>query len=285
MYLLIILNQFIASFTHIIAKDITSYTEPALVLLFRSFVASACFIIYLLFLRKNKIPFEKKDLPVLIILSLLNIPINQFLFVESVKLTSAPNVSLAYSLSPAFVLILSYFLLKEKLTAKKIIGIVIALAGTAVVFSKSDISLSSKSFQGDILALCASISWALYIVLGKNFTTKYGAIYATSLTMTIGTVFFVVVYFFSGHSFVYPNFSYVDWSKIVYLGFFTSVLNYVIGYYALTKIEATKLSIFNNLQPVLTTVFAILIFSYSLSVEFVIGSIGIIGGVFLTQRG
>lgn len=134
MYLLIILNQFIASFTHIIAKDITSYTEPALVLLYRSFVASACFIIYLLFLRKNKIPFDKKDLPVLIILSLLNIPINQFLFVESVKLTSAPNVSLAYSLSPAFVLILSYFLLKEKLTAKKVIGIVIALAGTAVVF-------------------------------------------------------------------------------------------------------------------------------------------------------
>ena len=143
MYLLILLNQLIASLTHIIAKDITSYTEPALVLLFRALIASSCFAVYLIFFRKNKVPFEKKDIPILLILSAINIPINQFLFVESVKLTSAPNVSLAYSLSPVFVFILSSSILKEMPTAKKMLGILIAVIGTIVVISQNEIDFDS----------------------------------------------------------------------------------------------------------------------------------------------
>ena len=285
MYILILLNQLIASLTHIIAKDITSYTEPALVLLFRALIASSCFVIYLLFFRKNKIPFEKKDIPILLVLSAINIPINQFLFVESVKLTSAPNVSLAYSLSPVFVFILSSSILKEMPTAKKLLGILIAVTGTIVVISQNEIDFDSKSFLGDGLALLASISWALYTIFGKNFTMKYGAIYSTSLTMIFGTALFIPVFFIVGNEFIVPNFTYIDWSKIFYLGVFTSVISYIIWYYALSKFEATKLSVFNNLQPVLTTLLAILLLNYSLSPEFIIGSIGIIGGVYLTQRG
>ncbi len=285
MYLLILLNQLIASLTHIIAKDITSYTEPALVLLFRALVASSCFGIYLLFFRKNKVPFKKKDIPILLILSAINIPINQFLFVESVKLTSAPNVSLAYSLSPVFVFILSSSILKEMPTAKKLLGILIAVTGTIVVISQNGIDFDSKGFLGDILALIASVSWAFYLLLGKNFTMKYGAIYSTSLVMIIGTFIFIPLFFITGNRFVVPNLTFIDWSKIFYLGIVTSVINYVVNYYVLKRMEATKLSIFTNLQPVLTTVLAILLLNYSLSPEFIIGSIGIIGGVYLTQRG
>jgi len=285
MYILILLNQLIASLTHIIAKDITSYTEPALVLLFRALIASSCFVIYLLFFRKNKIPFEKKDIPILLVLSAINIPINQFLFVESVKLTSAPNVSLAYSLSPVFVFILSSSILKEMPTAKKMLGILIAVIGTIVVISQNEIDFDSNSFFGDGLALLASVSWALYTLFGKKFTIKYGAVYSTSLTMIIGTSMFIPIFFIAGNEFAVPDFTYIDWSKILFLGIFTSVINYIIWYHALSKFEATKLSIFNNLQPVLTTVLAILLLNYSLSQEFIIGSIGIIGGVYLTQRG
>ena len=198
------------------------------------------------FFRKKKIHFERKDIPVLLILSALNIPINQFLFVESVKLTSAPNVSLAYALSPVFVFILSSYILKEIPTLKKLTGIIIAIIGTITVLSQNEIDFDSKSFFGDVLALLASISWALYTILGKNFTMKYGAIYSTSLTMIVGTALFIPVFFIAGNEFILPNYTYIDWSKIFYLGIFTSVISYIIWYYALSKFEATKLSVFNN---------------------------------------
>jgi drug/metabolite transporter (DMT)-like permease len=283
--LLIIVQQLIASLTHIIAKSITNDIIPTTVLFIRASIAASVFIIWILIKKSYIIKIKPKDYLKLLLLGFINIPINQFLFLESIKRTTPPNVSLAYALSPVFVFIIAYFYLKEKITVKKAIGITIALLGAIVLLSEKGFNFSSESMKGDILALIASLSWAFYTIFGKNLTRRYGAIYITGLTMIIGFILYIPIFLMMPVQFEGIQISTVNWLQLLYLGAFSSAVGYAIWYYALSKIDASKLSVFNNLQPALTALLAFLFFGTAITEYFVIGGTLILAGVFVTQRG
>ncbi len=284
MYLILILQQILSSITHIVAKDVTTNIIPSSILFYRSLIA-AIFFFLIVKIRNNKIKVEKKDYLTFIILSILNIPINQFLFLISIKYTTAPNVALAYALSPIFVYIIAHFYLKEKSSYLKITGIAIAIIGAFFLISEKGFSFRSTAFLGDILALSASLAWALYTVLGKNVINKYGAIYSAAITMQLGFVLYLVIYLFLPEKSNPLSFTTFNWFDILYLGIFSSGVSYILWYYALKKIQASKVSVFNNLQPIFTTILAIIFLNQSLTLTFVSGGLMILLGVVLTQTG
>ena len=284
MYILIFLQQLIASFTHVLAKNLTESVHPELILFYRSLLAALIVICWIIFKKSHLKKIEKRDIPVLIILSILNIPVNQFLFITAIHLTTAPNAALAYSLSPAFVLIIAIIFLKESAGILKISGIIIAFAGAFLIFFERGLEINSSTFLGNILVLIASFSWALYTVIGRNFTRKYGAIYSTSLAMILGFLFYVPIFLVLPVPFHFVEIRLINWLQIFYLGIFSSVVGYVLWYYALKKIEASRVAVFNNLQAVLTTILSVIFLSQVITMTFVIGGILIIIGVVIAQK-
>jgi drug/metabolite transporter (DMT)-like permease len=133
--------------------------------------------------------------------------------------------------------------------------------------------------------LTASLSWAFYTIFGKNLTRRYGAIYITGLTMIIGFILYIPIFLMMPVQFEGVHISTVNWLQLLYLGAFSSAVGYAIWYYALSKIDASKLSVFNNLQPALTALLAFLFFGTNVTEYFLIGGTLIVAGVFLTQRG
>lgn len=283
--IVIFLQQLIASSTHIVAKGVTTELSPALILLFRALIATSVYFIYLSIRKSSWKKIEPKDWLIVALLGILNIPINQFFFLIGVSYTSAPNVSLAYALTPVFVFIIAAIFLKEKVSVLKIVGIAVAVGGAIVLLSEKGFNFSSTTMKGDIFALLASFSWGLYTILGRNFTRKYGAIYATALGMASGTFFFIPVFIFFEGGIDISNITPLNWGQIVYLGAITSGLGYALWFYALKRMEASKLAVFNNLQPALTAILAFLIFGTQVTPYFLVGGTMIIIGVFMTQRG
>lgn len=285
MFLILFLQQLIASTTHVVGKNIIHSIQPPTLLMMRAFIA-CLFFLTLIPVRKMKLPkIDKKDKWQIVLLGLLNVPMNQFLFFTSLKYTSAPNVALAYALSPAFVLLISVFFLKEKASWMKSLGIGIAFLGTTLILFEKGFDFSSDNFLGINLAILASISWAFYTMLGKKFVNKYGAIYTNLLAMVIGFFMFIPIFFYVKAPYNYFDFNIYQWLQILYLGIFTSGIAYILWYYALKKIDASKVSVFNNIQPVLTTILAILFLNQQISVPFVFGGLLTITGVIVTQRG
>jgi len=282
--LLIIIQQLIASLSHIIAKDITHDIIPTTVLIIRAFIASLVFTTWIIVKKAYKIKIDKSDFLKILILGLINVPINQFLFFQAISKTSAPNVSLAYALTPVFVFIIAFFYLKEKASFNKIIGIAVAVAGTVILLSEKGFKFTPDGVMGDILALIASISWALYTIIGKNLIRKYNPIYITGLTMIIGFLLYIPIFLSLDVQFEGINISTKNWFQFFYLGAFTSAIGYAIWYYALTKIDASKLSVYNILQPSLTAILALIFFGTPITLYFLFGGSLIVGGVFLTQR-
>ncbi len=283
--ILIVIQQFTASSSHVIAKDLTDRIDPKTILLFRSLFAALIFIVWIKFgnLRKKKI--EKKDYLTCLVLGILNVPINQFLFLTSIKMTGAPNVALAYAIMPAFVLIISMAFLKEKVTWRKTAGIFTAIAGTSMILFEKGIDLNSGHFAGNLLALAASVSFAFYTTIGKKMVEKYGGLYMTGITMIIGFVTYMPEYLLISPDFAPAEYIATDWLKIVFLAVMTSAFGYGLWYYALSRLDASKVAVFNNLQPIFTTVLSMIFLGHVLTPVFFVGGIIAISGVLLTQKG
>ncbi len=283
-YFLLILQQFISSTTHIFAKNLSFELPPTLVLFLRSFFASLFFIVLLLYRRQPLVSFEKADIFHFIILGVLNIPLNQLLFFVSIKLTTAPNVAFAYAISPIFILIIAVVFFKEKANLAKIIGIIIAFFGITLILVEKGFSLKSEYFAGNILALFASLCWALYSTYGKQIIKKYGSIYTTALAMNIGFLLYLPISLVLGDFNKLNLVAPIHLAQILYLAVMTSGLAYLIWYYALKRLPASNIGVFNHLQPVFTTILSVIFFKQELSPIYVLGGLLVIFGVILTQR-
>lgn len=283
-YIILIIQQLIGSGTHIVSKVMVGDVDPVTLTLLRSLIAAVGFLIISLF-RKTIFKFDKSDYRMILLLSFLAIYLNQFVFLYSLKFTTPANASLLYATTPAMVLILSYFFFNEKLTLVKSLGIGIALVGILLVVFDRGIDLKSEYTIGNLMLIGAVFSWTLYTVLGKKLIMKYGAFKTSSATMILGSVIFLPLGMFGVANFDFSYLSTVDVGGILYLGLGTSILGYGLWYYALGKIDTSKVAIFTNLQPVITTILAVVLLGQTITPIFVIGGVIAICGVVLTQFG
>ena len=282
----LIFQQLIASSTHLFAKYVVQTLHPAVVVLYRAGFSVLAYFTWMLIRRQPFLRIDRSDWPMLLLLGIINIPMNQLMFVWGLRYTTPPDASLAYALSPAFVLVISRLLGHEKLTRAKVLGIVCAIAGTCIVLLEKGLSLRSEHLFGNVIELCASMSWALFTVFGRRMSIKIGAVYATGLSMLIGSIVYLPLYALLPVEHVPPSLITADqWGGLMYLGVVTSGVGFGLWYYLLTKMEASKVAVFNNLQPVFTTVLSFVIMGVVPSPFFVAGGCVVLLGVFLTQRG
>jgi drug/metabolite transporter (DMT)-like permease len=220
----------------------------------------------------------------LVWLSLLAIPINQYFYLYGMKFTLAANGALLYATTPAFILVFSRIILGEPMTQYKIIGVIIAFIGVGIVIVERGIDFSSDYFFGNVMILIAVIAWALYAIQGKRMIGRYGSFHVSSLTIITGALLFAPPGMASLAWFDVSTISVNNWFGILYLALGTSVVGYVLWYYAIGKFDMTKVAVFANAQPILTTILAVIFLDQPISMAFVVGGSITLMGVLLTQK-
>ncbi len=288
MYLLLVFQQFIASTTHLVAKDITTELEPITVVLFRGIFTCTAFGIWMLIRRASLRKVEPADIGLIALLGLVNMPINQLLFIWGVDYTTAPNASLAYALTPVFVVVLLAVWKRTSPGWRKMSGVALAVLGAAIVLVDRGAAVSPEQTLGNVMVLAASVSWAAYTVIGRSLIVKYGPVQTTALSFFAGLILYLPVWALvpvHDPMTVLVSPGWVEhWAQLFYLGVITSGVGYGLWYYALSRMEASRVAVFNNLQPVLTSVLSFFMFGTVPTVMFVIGGAIAIAGVIVTQR-
>jgi drug/metabolite transporter (DMT)-like permease len=283
-YVVLVFQQLIAAGTHIVAKTVVQDIEPVSLTFFRSILTAALLVIVLL-IKRTRWRIERRDFLNLIWLSLLAVPINQFLFFDGISRTTASNAALLYATTPVVVLVLSRFILKELLTWKKVVGVIIALIGVTFIIFEDGFELNSSHTYGNLLLMVAVLAWSLFTIFGKPMIQKYGAFYVTSLVLIIGMVLYLPIGLLFGGRVSLGSLSPRDWEGLFYFAIGTSFLGYFLWYFALGRMEAGKVAIFSNAQPFLTTLLAVVLLSQSISPTFALGGVVTISGVVLVQFG
>jgi len=283
-FLLAFLAALIYGVSFTVAKEVMPlYVQPFGFILLRVLGATLLFWSVGIFLKKEKI--EVKDYPRLFLAAVFGIALNQLAFFKGLSMTTPINASVIMVCSPIIVLIFSSFLLNEKATKKKLLGIFIGLFGAVIliVFGK-DTGLATNASLGNLLVLVNASSYALYLILIKNLTKKYHAITLAKWLYLIGLIMVV--------PFGFSELSMVEWNSmpmpiLLRIGFiivFTSFLTYMFNLFAIKELKPTTLSIFIYLQPVIASSYALMVGSDSLNFIKIAATVLIFIGVYLVTR-
>jgi drug/metabolite transporter (DMT)-like permease len=287
-YFSLILQQLIGSTTHLVAQDASQLVSPSLLLILRAGGASLLFL-PVLWATEKRLNFfsriERADYGRVFLIGMLNVPINQFLYLHGVKYTTPANSALLYALTPAMVYLLLLVARRERLDSIKLSGIVIALAGCALIMFERGATLQSDHTVGNILIFIAVIAWALFTMLGRPLVLKYGPVYITALNMIVGTLIYIPVGLIMSDVSQVVDISGISWLRVAYLASIASVLNYILWYSALAKLETTKVAVFQNLQPILTTIIALILARVVMTAKLGIGGTMALAGVLIVQIG
>lgn len=218
-------------------------------------------------------------------LGFLGIAMNQTGFTVGIHYTTVAHSSLIITLTPIFVLVLATRMKLEALTPLKVVGMLTSFTGVAVLTLEHGLGATSPTFLGDILTLGGSVAFALYTVYSKQLAARYDTLSLTTFSYAAGAVFIVPLAGWELFNVDWLQVSWRGWAGVVYMAAVASVAAYMIFYYALTKIAASRVIAFSYLQPVLVTLLGVAALGEKITPYLLGGGSLVLLGVFLAERG
>lgn len=247
-------------------------------------VSGALLLFWLLGLAVKSEKVERKDFLKLATCGLFGVAGNQLMFFYGLNLTSPINSSIIMTCNPILVLIFSAIFIKERITSKKIIGIILGITGAlGLILFNNTLQVTGESWKGDLFIFLNATSYGIYLVLVKPLMQKYKPITVIKYVFLFG--FLVVI------PFGYNQFIAIDWSSFtsnIWLAFLfvvigTTFLAYLFNIFGLKTLNPSVVSTYIYSQPLIATFVAILLNKDHLSIEKIIAAVLIFTGVFLVS--
>ncbi len=199
-------------------------------------------------------------------------------------LSTAVNGALVTSASPAFVVLFATLILREKLSPRRAIALVLASAGLFVILNPSTANFQQETFLGDVFLALAALTWGLYSVLVRR----------VSLGRRLHTLTITVLGLLGGLAVSLPA-SVIELSNrpvgpidagallgVLYLGFVSTAFALLLWNRAFTLVPATVASLFFFAQPVSGAALAVIFLGQALTIRLGIGGALIGLGVLLS---
>jgi drug/metabolite transporter (DMT)-like permease len=271
---------------HTVAKSVMPiYIGSLGFVLLRVIGATILFWTIGLFFKSKKI--EKKDRLTILKCGLFGMGFNIAAFITGLDYSTPVNSSILIIIVPIFVVILSYFIFKNKINFSKIVGIFLGFIGAMALIINADTnsSIGRNIPLGNFLFIVNSISYAYYLIIVKPMAEKYDLITLFKWLFLIGLIF--------NFPLGINQFLKVDWNNLplneavfpmLYVVICTTFMTYFLNGYALTRLTSSEVAVFVYLQPIIGVVFAILSKSDTLSLTIIIASILIFTGLYLTTK-
>lgn len=232
--------------------------------------------------------FTARDLWVFFYLGFFGVSVNQICFTVGLYYTHVTHAAVIVGLGPIYILILAVLFRLERATGHKVVGMLIALVGIAVLASENGISVHSASLEGDVITMTGSIGFAAYVVLGKRMAGKYDPLTMTAFNHFAGALIVLPVALREGAKLFRAGkwpIPWQAWMAILYMAILASALAYVFYFWLLRYLEASQLSAFTYLLPVLATALGILWLGEKGSWVQVFGGVVALGGVYWIESG
>jgi len=290
LYGALVAHTLVSAGTYLFAKR-ALMEIPALPLGLLRFAGAA--LLLLILLRRARPAGERfpprREWKKLLFLAAVAVPVNQILFLYGLQLSSAAHAALLYTLTPLFVLLLAQALLGEFPGWRAALGTALALGGTIYVLLQRGAGTSREPLGGDLLLLIAVVAWAVYTAEGREVVGRLGAFPTIAWTVIAGTVLYLPL---GLGALLSPSYradiahaSREAWWGIAYLIVMTSVVAYLLWYWALAHLAAARVAIFTNLQPLATALLAQVLFGERVTAGFYVAAAVVMGGVLLAQWG
>ena len=243
----------------------------------------SCFLLAVVFLRKSGL-----DLPAIkrnagkLLLSGLCIGVNWILLFEAYRYTTVATATLCYYMQPVIVILGSALILGEKLSARKLICVFIAILGMVPVSGVLESLPTADEVTGILLALGAAALYGINIITNKTMKNL------PSFDMTI---FCLMI---AGLTLLPYTFVMEDWGAMVWdmqsllllvtVGILHTGVAYALYYAALKVLKAQTVAMYGYIDPIFAIVLSALLLGEPLTVSTAVGGAMILGATYLSDK-
>ncbi|MBQ6063198.1 MAG: DMT family transporter [Prevotella sp.] len=204
---------------------------------------------------------------------------------EALRFGTATNVSLIVCSCPLFTTILFRLFVKgTRLSTAQAIGAILAFVGMVAVVLNGHFVLRLSPL-GDSLAFCACLCWAVYSLLMKYVAGRYSAFFITRKVFFYGLLTILPYYLYDPHvpdvsMLLNPTLLF----NLLFLGIVASLVCFVVWNWALGQLGAMVVTNYVYVNPITTIIFAAWILNEKITPYFIMGSLMILVGLYLSNR-
>lgn len=248
----------------------------------RVIMAAVMLVGWMTLTRPAQLRIAPKDAPLFAGTGIFSIVFFNWCYFTAInELSLSVAVILLYT-GPVFVAILSWLLLGEPMTRRKVGALVLTFLGCILVIQIFPVTPDRISLYGLLVGLGSGLGYALYSIFGKFALRRYSSLTVITYTFVFASLAMGPV---AGASIEWGELSggWI-WAVVAGLGFFPTALAYLLYTLGLAQVDSSNAAITATFEPVVATLIGVLVFQENLTGFQIGGMVLILGAVVLIQR-
>ncbi|RID88507.1 DMT family transporter [Peribacillus asahii] len=267
---------------YVVVKVVVDVVPPLELVWFRYVIAIFALLIIGV-VTKQSWRIGKRDWLLLFMIGLIGNTVSIVTQEVGTMLSTAQMGAIITSTTPAFMVLFARIILKEKITFKKAISIILATIGVCMIVGNTNIDSSHQ--LGGVSLLIAALTWSLMSVLIKRVPEQYSQIVVTSYAILVAIALLTPFTInrlteLDFQAMMHPSI----WAGLLYLGVISTACGFLLWNRGLQMLNASSGGLFFFFQPIVGTFLGWLLLGEQIGLSFWIGTLLIFIGVLLVIR-
>lgn len=249
-------------------------------------VAGACLLFWIasLFAPKEQVPW--RDRLMFIGAALTGLLFNQCCFTIGLSITSPINASIVTTSMPIFAMILAALILREPITGKKALGVLMGCNGALILILSSAAHADARvgDIRGDLLCLFAQFSFALYLSLFNPLIKRYNVFTVNKYMFSWATLMLLPLSSYHVYGVISQPIPLLTWIEVGYVVVCGTFFCYILTMIGQRTLRPTVVSVYNYVQPIVAVAASLIMGISTMKLTHVLAVVLVFSGVWLVVK-
>jgi drug/metabolite transporter (DMT)-like permease len=223
------------------------------------------------------------DAPVIVALGLVQFAVFPWFFTMSLAHIPAARGALVLATQPLFTLAFAALVGRERLTALKVVGGLLALGAVAFALGDRIVAANTETWKGDLYMFGAVLSGSIYNVASSYALRRYRALVAASVMVPAGTVAIAAVVAWRGDWAAFSHIGVSGWVAVLYLTSLGGAITFFLWIWALEHTAPSRVALAVTLNPVSAAVLGAVVLDEPVTWRLLAGLCGVVGALVLVN--
>lgn len=249
-------------------------------------VAGACLLFWIasLFAPKEQVPW--RDRLMFIGAALTGLLFNQCCFTIGLSITSPINAGIVTTSMPIFAMILAALILREPITGKKALGVLMGCSGALILILSSAAHADARvgDIRGDLLCLFAQFSFALYLSLFNPLIKRYNVFTVNKYMFSWATLMLLPLSSYHVYGVISQPIPLLTWIEVGYVVVCGTFFCYILTMIGQRTLRPTVVSVYNYVQPIVAVAASLIMGISTMKLTHVLAVVLVFSGVWLVVK-
>jgi len=244
----------------------------------------AVILLAIYFAQRRRTPLRGCDIWTFVYLGFFGYVVNQGCFIVGLGSTTSNHSAVLIASSPILILLLASAMKLEKLALAKILGMATCFVGVVLLETEHGSPAHSPLLVGDLITLAGVLGFSAYAVLGKKVARAYDTVSMNAFNAAAAAILLMPLAVRQGIRLDWKGVGWIGWAGLLYMAALSAVAGYLLFYWLLQHMEASRVVAINYFQPVVVVLLSIPLLGERPTARLLESAALVLVGVYLAER-